>query len=333
MSFFKRLAKLQSKVDYNGRMLEINVYDDEVSSSSPIMWLRGEVAALEDLEHLDDDEINNIVENEGYEETDEILYVEIIDFDDSTFYKLPEKRQNMASVVLLKNFLKFYKENFGKDSGYWMPVAADFANYELQEKFKAEVDKGTFPEVSKVLLGETSEINWNWSYYNKENRDLGQELLNQLIDKLKDKGVTFNSNNLVENFSWNRFRELYNQELTIMLEDNELLDSFYSSMINVTIENGNVIYNLPLKNSNLQGTLYFTTNIERSNVSRYINSEDSFIQNLLSAEQNLKIVFESVDIVSIRNNTPMTIEDVINEAKETAGILQTASIKRLKKKV
>ncbi|MNJ90040.1 hypothetical protein D3C87_76310 [compost metagenome] len=328
MSFFKRLAKLQCKVESSNSEIKVYVYDEEISGSKPIMWLDGDISDLEDLHHLDDDTIMDIVEREGYEETDKILYVGIVNFDDSLFYKLPEKRQNMAGVVLFKNFLKYYKENFSKDSGYWMPVCADFANYELQEKFKAEVDKGTFPPVSKLLLGETSAGEWSSSYYNKENRDYAQELTEQLIDTLKDKGVNFNSNNLVENSSLTNFFNLYDQEITIILEDNEILESFKTESMYVIIENGNVMYNLPLKNSQIEGTIYFTISPGSQQVRYSASLDNDFIQNIVNAEQNLRIVFESMSISSAVGNT---IDDVINDAKENAGLLQTASIKRLKK--
>lgn len=332
MSFFERFAKLQSEVEYYGTSVNINVFDDEISDSRAIMWLQASIQYLEDLYHISEDEINNIIENKGYKKQDKVLYVDIVNFDDSLFYKLPQKRQNMIAVVLFKKFLNFYKENFGKDSGYWMPVCADFANYELQEKFKAEVDKGTFPEVSKSLLGETSEEDWGSSYYNKDNRDVGNELLNQLIDNLNKQGVSFTSDNLIENFSLKTFAELYNQETSKMFKDNDALSTFYDTALTICIENGNVIYHLPFKNVTFRKSKYFTFDTSDFVSYRYFSFNNTTAsQNVVNAEQNLKIVFDSINISRFDDNSISTIDEIINRAKEEIGVLQTASIKRLKK--
>lgn len=328
MSFLNRYAKIQSKIDSNGNDLTVSVFDDEIGDGKPIMWLEGTFSTFSEL-GLDEETSSYIIEHEGYEADDRALIVDIINFDDKLYYSLPEKRQNMMSVVLLKNFLKYYNENYGKDSGYWMPVSADFANYDLQEKFKQEVEKGTFPDVSKYLIGETSQSEWQNSYYNKNNRDDFNNITKELVGYLQEQGIVVNNETTVVNYS---VLECINMCKNYLEESgNEDKASEFLSYVGIVINGSDAEYNLPFKNINIPDSPVFLLTSNGNNFVRY--NENIDVNLLLSAEPNLRIALDGCQIIPMKQAVEhYSLDEFFDVIKEQAGLLTTANYKRLIKK-
>src|SRR6185312_3487088 len=142
MGFLERFAKLKSRIKNNGSKFTIDVYDDELDTNSPVMWLDARIITGTEMNYL----LKNIEKDYDIDDINEIVYVDIVDFDDKIFFKLSQSRQDHSATVLLRKFISHYKENYDKS-----PVVADFQNFSLQEKFVSAVNKGIFPEESLAL--------------------------------------------------------------------------------------------------------------------------------------------------------------------------------------
>lgn len=148
-TILEKFAKLNSNAVEDGKHFVINVYDDESEDPKrPVMWL----------------EASKNVKNDGVE----YIYVNVVNFYDELFFKMPQNRQDSCASVVLKRFIKHYRENYDG-----MPVSADFQNYDLQEKFKTAVEKGIFPKESIEFSDFTNKQDYDAeSKYNMKNRKL-----------------------------------------------------------------------------------------------------------------------------------------------------------------
>lgn len=163
--FFDKYAKLLSNVNNTGENdFVINVYDDEISESSPIMWME---CAIEDAAEYD----QNVVDANKFSY---VIFVPVVEFNDSLFFKMPENRQQVCANALFKRFIKWYKENYDGEL-----ISANFANYDLQEKFKVACEKGIFPKESLDIISETSKEEYlDDDKYNMNNRRLNYDETN-----------------------------------------------------------------------------------------------------------------------------------------------------------
>jgi hypothetical protein len=335
MSFFKRLAKLQSKVEFSGGNLKVGVYDDELSPNEPVMWLVGEITDIKSAcssADLSKEETMDIIENQGYEEEDKVLDVNIVNVNDQLYFNLPEKRKTMAAAVLFKNFLNYYNQNWGKNSSYWMPVRADFANYDLQQTFKRAVDeKGVFPEVSKLISGETTESEWNESYYNINNRENLNNKTPELIAGLREKGVTVDDNGLVSNTSLTIFKAALD-EVSRKVFQGAAFDKLITNYLRIKIDGPNVNYYIPLKSLD---SIFGSDN----DFNAYLNEPEAKIfkkdnyQKMIDAEQNIRIVLDGYSIDSLKTygqNVDQFFESIKQEFQSSN--VANAMNKRLIKK-
>jgi len=169
--FFEKFAKLNSTIDVSGSDIMIKVFDDELETNNPVMWINANYT-------LDGSQSTKIRANG--------IYFSIIDFDNEIFSKMPESRQDSCATAALKRFIKWYNQDHGRNSDNWLPVYANFANYKIQQKFEAAVEKGIFPPESLEMSKMTTEDKWKADpYYNRENR----QTLDQLREDINNRKV------------------------------------------------------------------------------------------------------------------------------------------------
>lgn len=264
--FLERFAKLTTDIEENGDEFTINVYDDELDTKKPVMFLYGMEKYSEDVNP-----------NSNYHGV--IAYVESINFDNELFFKLPPDRQDRCGVVLLLRFNKFYKERFGND----IAIGADFMNYELQERFKEAIKNGMYPEDSLDFIGETTEDNWKKEqHYNMDNRKKMNDIKGNPDEFFSSLGLNYENGFFVNN-SISSILNAFN--------DNE--SAFLNRNLFGKIENGNVYVTQQLITS--------YTDIDSNNMFTYYDDNkrvfivtNSIEQLLEQSESNMRNVFDSV---------------------------------------
>lgn len=223
--FLEKYAKLKGKVDYDGDQLIVSVIDDEIDDDEPVMWLGGYVSNTGDMF--------------GEEVEKPVLQVDVINFDDSKFFQMNQQRQDRAGVILLRNFIKYYQQNF---EDYL--VSTSFANYELQEKFKEACEKGIFPKESLQYIEQTTKEDYKSnSVYNMDNRKIQNEYKN-------NPSILFPELNFEDNKIKNEKLSTVISTFIKVANENTFLGEIYSYIIGY-IDNGNVYYEPPHTFQNL----------------------------------------------------------------------------------
>lgn len=203
--FFDKYAKLVSTVDDSDELGVVNVYDDELSTDTPVMWMQFVVLDVEDSEKFQ------------YE-----IYVRVVNFNDDLFFKMPEDRQQVCANSLLKRFIKWYKANYDGQL-----VSANFSNYDLQEKFKLACEKGIFPIESLDAINETTQEDYNnHEEFNMENRRR---------EYMEENG---SESNYFSNITFTDFVNKYYRIKDDLSNDNLLEDAmiYYDNQLNLEFE-------------------------------------------------------------------------------------------------
>lgn len=207
MGFYEKYAKLFSKTLDFGDRFTVKVFDDESDSNESAMWLEGAVYDVTNYIDSEDFELDEDDDYELREVYEKVVKVDVIDFNDAVFFNLPENRQQSCATVLLKNFIKYYKQNYEGQL-----VVADFANYDLQQKFFTATEKGIFPYDSLLLTREVSKEDYDEDQrFNMENRKTNYSNLEILVEKMNQNGTpTFHENNALYYESGKTIEEIQN---------------------------------------------------------------------------------------------------------------------------
>lgn len=322
MSFFDKFAKLQSSVDESGDAFTVNVFDDEVSTEKPAMWLKGYVDTVNDylygmanhaiLEADDEDRL--------MDEFDYVVYVDIVNVDNSIYFELPENRKNTCATSLFKRFIKFYKENY---SGQL--VVANFQNFDLQEKFKLAAEKGIFPKESLELIGETTKSDYdNDPKFNINNRETQHEALKVVIDTLQESGLDAFLEGQSARIRNGHPDDIFNaveMAITKSFIDNEDADlpNVETFLLANLQQSGDYIFNLPIA-----GYSESKHNIIYDGDSRHVdilNMQDSqwILEYILENEEAFRNVFNNVNTIADVFGAPTPVDEFFAQNKTTAS--------------
>lgn len=306
----KLLAKLRTKIDELDDHFTVYVYDDEELGEEPIMWLKADVDT-------------------------HYVYVSVVDFDDELLFDLPQERQDRCALALFRAFLNYYNTHYGKDSGNWLPVYANFANYKLQEKFKQAVEKGIFPpeslEWSKFTTEEEWQNNERWNI-DLRRRSNDRDALIRSINAYPDRYFNLNvQGGLVRNTP---IAEILNAVDNLVdaypfLNDPDYDDTFDS--IKGTISDGNVYFRLPFVD--LDYVIYgmdFDYSIRR-NAILFFGYERKVIEEIKADPANVRTVFEEILDAAVNGydfNIP-SLNDFIDTIESQEATPPRTAFKRL----
>lgn len=271
--FLEKFAKLTTDIEDNGGEFTINVYDDELDTTKPIMYLYGMEINSEDLNP-----------NSSYHGV--VVYVESINFDNELFFKLPQERQDKCGVVLLLRFNRFYKEQY-EDCA----IGAEFLNYELQEKFKKGIENGSYPEESLDFIKETTSEQWDKEKtYNLDNRKKLNDIKNNPNEYFESLNLNFENGFFV------------NEPISNILNAFDESKTPVSPNLFGKIQNGNVYITHELINDFY--SIDTNSRFSYYNSTKKIVSPSSNMGELISqSENNMRIVFDNIQYYQIRNET------------------------------
>lgn len=290
--FMKRLAKLRSGINTTGDDFRVFVYDDESGNENhPVMWLDA-----------------TVVRSNG---VPQYVFAIEVNFNDDEFFKLPESRQDRCALVLFRAFIDYYNTNYGRDSGNWLPVYADFANYKLQEKFKQAVEKGIFPPESLTKTVFTSEETWRHDrMYNMDLRrkryesgDAFRELKDDIAD---DPRVYYPTLNVQGRFAVNNTITELREAIDDLISNYPFLTDVMPELSNTvlgTIRDGDVYFVLPLVGNerdiagdyNTRAPFWFIAD----EYIEFITNRNRVIENVSANVANVRRVFNDVLDVSV----------------------------------
>lgn len=315
MSFLERFAKLQSKVIDNDTNIRIEVYDDELDTKEPIMWLKAYIYEIYRDKDYMSKELLDILKQLG---VDGVVHVEIVDFDDNLYFNLPENKQNVCATVLFKRFIKFYKEYLDG-----LPVIADFMNYELQEKFKTAIERGIFPEESLELSNFTNMENWEQhKRFNKKNREDKFKFKNLFPEYLANQGIALDNENLIINVPISQTVNAVKNALQ-QIENDYGISKNIADVVCVKMDGNDFKYTIPVEDMNFLIDYYdFTYNINIGNVIGKFS-----IGKIKDNEELFRTVFDGVITIVVPTVGVKNVDDFFAESKNNV----TSRIKRLNK--
>ncbi|MDF2533910.1 MAG: hypothetical protein K0R18_67 [Bacillales bacterium] len=312
----KRLAKLKTEVTSDEFSLRVLAFDDESEMpEEPVMWLD---ATLEyENEHPSYYESEEEIEYYNEQEHDKgklkSIYVSVIDFDNKLYFAMPEARQRACGSTLIKKFIRYYTQHYGKNTDNWVPVHASFANYDLQEQFKNAVDAGIFPPQSKDMIMETTEENYRKQRtYNLDNR--------RLLNEMKENPQKFFGNfEIVGGFMINpKFSQI--EELITSVRDKY---GFEFKNFEGMIEDGDLTVMLPTAGHDLP---YDATNFyfdPDSKVVVFSNAEspDNIKRIIQGKESVMASLFDSVTEICFGwlGGDPITPQEFFSSQEKTAS--------------
>lgn len=321
MGFLERYAKLQSRVIENDPNIRIEVYDDELDTKEPIMWLEAYIYEMyRDKDNMSKEALD-ILEQLGI---DDFVHVEIVDFNDNLYFNLPENKQNACATVLFKRFIKFYKEYLDG-----LPVRADFMNYELQEKFKTAIERGIFPEESLELSNFTNMENWEQhKRFNKKNREDKFKFKKLFPEYLANQGITLDNENLIINVPISQTVNAVKNALQ-QIENDYGISKNIADVVRVKMDGNDFRYTVPVEDMNLINVYDFFYNINTGNITASIgNIIGGFpISKIKDNEELFRTVFDGARTIDVPNVGVKNIDDFFAESKNNV----TSKIKRLNK--
>lgn len=298
MSILEKFAKLNSKAVDSGKYIEITVYDDESNDpQEKVMWLQGR--------------------RETNRDETEFIQVDIVEFNDELFFKMPQNRQDSCASVLLKRFIKHYRENYDG-----MPVAADFQNYDLQEKFKVAVEKGIFPKESLEL----SDFTDKEQYESNEQYNMTNRKLYDIVTRIRQNGgkIKLYQNDVTAEGIWGAY--YFNASIEDVFDIAKELNKTITTL-NCKLDHENVAFVLEDFPSNADG-MDFEYDVNSNSIKTPDNPEEEndFLDYLSNPSHPFHRVFNSV-------SNGMQINTTTNGTKQLSDIIIAASIiKRLMRK-
>ncbi|MDF2533908.1 MAG: hypothetical protein K0R18_65 [Bacillales bacterium] len=303
MSIFERMAELKSDIlNATDRDLKVVVYDTEAKDpSKPVAWL------------------NANFQYEG--NTPNLLYVDVIDFDDDALFSMPKNRKDMCGAVLLKKFMRYYRDNFGKDNkkdNPWLPVGANFINYEIQEKFDKLLDSGMFPPQSNDHVQRTTKDQFNKElHYNKDNREMMHNIKT-------NPGDYFTTLHIENNYSINDSLSEINSALEKFTKEfpEAAENSYRFDILSGHIKDGNVYVMLPVNDElpsdqetsfqyyKQEGNLFFENAFTLEDAKNFVGDN----------KENIKKSFDAVQTIQCINTDKLPVGSLFNDNTEASMI-------------
>lgn len=316
----KRLAKLQSTVDKYYNKIFVKVYDDELDDETPIMWLYAIIRTTNRIPTA--------------------IYVTVVDFNDNLFFRLSESRRDRCALALFRAFINYYQEHYGRDSGNWLPVHADFVNYKLQEKFKQAVEKGIFPPESLELSSFTTEDKWQQEeHYRMDPRETyfkNQEQFQNLVTMMNlDPVAYYPTLNVQGRFAVNDTLVTYNQAVNALLTEYPFMTDTGLARVDNTLDtvggaivNGNVYFCLPFVSDVTDAVGLGGVQFEIYSKYGYIifNGDISAVIDQIAADPaNVRRVFANVGDLRVTNGDGLDLNGLIERAESGETIQRTTT--------